>query len=271
MDTSDLDLAGYLRRIGHAAPCRPDRATLAALVAAQVAAIAFENIDVLAGRVPSLELGDVQRKLLHGGRGGYCYEQNSLLLAVLQAIGFEATPLEARVRLGVPADVVTGRTHLAVKVVLDGEALLADAGFGGHGPMGPVPFDGSPRRGPDGQVHRLVPHGLDLALQVQAAEGWNDCYHVGPETPRRIDLAMGNWYVATSPTAMLGHNLLVARAVDAGRLTLFNRVLTFRRPATGTFDERTVARPDIGGVLRERFGLAVAPADLARVLERLPD
>lgn len=266
-----IDIEAYLRRIGHEGPCRTDRQTLEALIARHAAAIPFENFEVLAGRVPQLALPALQHKLLGGGRGGYCYEQNSLLLAVLRQIGFDARPLEARVRANVPPDVITGRTHLAVRVLLDGEPVLADVGFGGLAPLAPVPFDGRAQRCPDGAVYRLVPHGEATALQIETGHGWDDCYHVGPGTPRSVDLEMGNWYVATHPAAMLGNNLLVARAVDGGRLTLFNHALTFRRASTGTLDERTLAtRAEFEDVLRERFGLRIDAADLDRALAKLP-
>jgi N-hydroxyarylamine O-acetyltransferase len=265
-----VDIEAYLRRIGHAGPCRVDRQTLESLIARHAAAIPFENFEVLAGRVPSLELPALQRKMLGGLRGGYCFEQNLLFLAVLREIGFEAQRLEARVRANVPPDVVTGRTHLTVRVELDGESLLADVGFGGLAPLAPVPFDGRPRQCPDGAVYRVVPHGDGAALQIDTEHGWDDCYIVGPGTPEGIDLEMGNWYVATHPAAMLGKNLLVARAVDGGRLTLFNQLLSFRRITTGTIDQRTLATPaEFDEVLRGRFGLCIDAADLGSALARV--
>lgn len=272
MSTVDLEL--YLGRIGHTGPCRPDRNTLDALIAAHAAAIAFENIEVLAGRVPALDLPALQHKLLGSRRGGYCFEHNLLLLAVLRQLGFNARPAEARVRANVPAEVVTGRTHLAVRVELDGRTLLADVGFGGMAPLASLEFDGQPQRCPDGALYRLQPIGAaggDIALQIDTGHGWEDCYHLGPGVPQQVDLDMGNWFVATFPRSMLGNNLLVARAVDGGRLTLFNHELTFRRAATGTLRQETLAtREDFEQVLAERFGLEIADADLDRVMQKLP-
>jgi N-hydroxyarylamine O-acetyltransferase len=271
---STVDLELYLRRIGHTGPCRPDRNTLDALIAAHAAAIAFENIEVLAGRVPALDLPALQHKLLASRRGGYCFEHNLLLLAVLRQLGFNARPAEARVRANVPAEVVTGRTHLAVRVELDGRTLLADVGFGGMAPLASLEFDGQPQRCPDGALYRLQPLGAaggDIALQIDTGHGWEDCYHLGAGVPQQVDLEMGNWFVATFPRSMLGNNLLVARAVDGGRLTLFNHQLTFRRAATGTLQQETLAgREAFEQVLGERFGLDISAGDLDRVMQKLP-
>ena len=72
--SAEIDLPAYLERIGHVGPTAPTLATLAALVKAHAAAIPFENLDPLIGRTPALDLAGLQRKLVHGGRGGYCFE-----------------------------------------------------------------------------------------------------------------------------------------------------------------------------------------------------
>src|SRR4051794_6808035 len=92
------DLDRYLERIGHRGPLAVTRACLDALMAAHTGAIPFENLDVILGRPIDLSLPAVEAKLVGERRGGYCFEQNGLLLAVLRAIGFTATPLSARVR-----------------------------------------------------------------------------------------------------------------------------------------------------------------------------
>ena len=52
----------WLGRIDHAGPCAPALATLRALIAAQAATIPYENIDVLMGQPPKLDLASFQRK-----------------------------------------------------------------------------------------------------------------------------------------------------------------------------------------------------------------
>jgi len=88
------------------------------------------NLAVTAGGVPQLDLAAIEEKLVHGRRGGYCYEQNSLLQAVLTTLGFRVTALLARVRFGVPADLVTGRSHMVLRIDLPEGPHLIDAGFG---------------------------------------------------------------------------------------------------------------------------------------------
>ena len=73
------------------------------------------------------------------GRGGYCFEQNILLLCALLSIGFDAFPLLCRVRYLKPAHQLTAFTHLALRVTLpDGGRYLADVGFAGTNSVAPV-------------------------------------------------------------------------------------------------------------------------------------
>ncbi|MEP2544736.1 MAG: arylamine N-acetyltransferase, partial [Alphaproteobacteria bacterium] len=74
-----FDLDAYLGRIGYRGAVAPTLDTLTEIQARHPAAITFENLDSLTGRVPSLAPMDVQRKLVTEGRGGYCFEQNLLL------------------------------------------------------------------------------------------------------------------------------------------------------------------------------------------------
>ena len=268
-DHPALDLSAYRRRIGFDGPLVPSRACLAALVAHHAAAIPFENIDVLAGRVPQLDLDSLQRKLVQQRRGGYCFEQNGLFLACLREAGFTVQLLEARVRAGLAAEVVTGRTHLALRISLQGDDFLADVGFGGLGPLAPLRLaDPEPQTTPGGR-YRLVDVEGDRLLQLENETGWADAYRIVAGAPQPVDCEIGNWYVATHPKAMMKNNLLVARALPGGgRLTLFNRQLT-RRPSDPRLpaQEQTLDnRAELADVLADGFGLEVGGAELDAVL-----
>ena len=92
------DLAAYLARIGYAGPTPPTVDTLHALSHAHVSTIPFENADVLLDRGIDLDPAAVEAKLVGAGRGGYCFEHNSLFLHVLTALGFAARPISAALR-----------------------------------------------------------------------------------------------------------------------------------------------------------------------------
>ncbi len=111
-----LDLDAYVARIGYAGARTPTLETLRAISCAHVSRIPFENVDVLLGRPILLELEAIEAKLVHARRGGYCFEQNSLLLAVLEALGFSVRPLSARVRVNRPREMTPPRTHPGIDI-----------------------------------------------------------------------------------------------------------------------------------------------------------
>ncbi|HET8715978.1 MAG TPA: arylamine N-acetyltransferase, partial [Holophagaceae bacterium] len=136
-----LDLEAYLARIGYAGGLSPDLPTLTALHEAHALAVPFENLAIQMGEGVRIDLASLQDKLVRRRRGGYCFEQNGLFLAVLRALGFAVDPFEARVRFG--TDAVLPRTHMLLRVRLPEGDFLADVGFGGQGVRRPVPLDGT--------------------------------------------------------------------------------------------------------------------------------
>jgi len=269
-----IDLPAYLRRIGFAGTPAPTREGLETLIRLHASALPFENIEVLARRVPRLDLDGLQAKMVRQRRGGYCFEQNTLFRHVLATVGFEVHAMEARIRSGVPADVVTARTHLATRVVLQGQSLLVDVGCGVLAPTAPLALASRDTQAAGAGLYRLVDVGDELLLQQREQAGWKDCYQLLPSVPHAIDCEMGNLFVATWPKSMLGANLLVGRAIEGGRLRLFNRRLSAFQPEHGAPVERDLqTRAEFAEVLADGFGLDVAPADLDAVLaalDRLP-
>src|SRR5579871_2664458 len=116
-----LDLDAYLERIGLGG--RPE---LGELHRAHVASIPFENLDPHRGIPVSLAREDLERKLVAERRGGYCFEQNLLLAAALEALGDRVELILARVRVGAPAGTLRPRSHLILRVQRAGRAWHVD-------------------------------------------------------------------------------------------------------------------------------------------------
>ena len=108
---SRFDLEAYLERIGYTGDRTPSLATLQAVHALHAQTIPFENLDPLLRRPVRLDVESLQQKLVHGGRGGWCFEQNLLLRHALEAMGFKVTGLAARVlAYGCPVRSLPGPT-----------------------------------------------------------------------------------------------------------------------------------------------------------------
>jgi arylamine N-acetyltransferase len=98
-----LDLDAYLARIGYAGPAGPSEEALTALHRAHLAAIPFENLDILLGRDIRVDLESIQAKLVYARRGGYCYEHGQLFGAALERLGFSVDRLRWRCAIRAPA------------------------------------------------------------------------------------------------------------------------------------------------------------------------
>jgi N-hydroxyarylamine O-acetyltransferase len=246
-----LDLDGYLHRIGFDGPREATLATLIALHRSHVAAIPFENLDVLLRKPISLELDRLQAKLVRSGRGGYCFEHNTLFAAALRTLGFSVSTLEARVRP--PGSTRTlPRTHMVLRVEVEDRTVLADVGFGGDGPLAPVDLNGSvAEQGLD--AYRIVEEGPVLALQIRRDTHWQDLYAFGLEPALPADFEVANHYTSTHPASAFTQTLTVQRSVDGERRILRHRTLTVRS-ATGT-TVREITDDELPTVLRDLFGL----------------
>ncbi len=251
-----LDLDAYFARIGFTGTAPPTLATLNAIVRAHVQTIPFENLDVLLGRRIHLELPAIAEKLVHDRRGGYCFEQNALLLAVLERLGFHARPIGARVRWQRPRDYLPARTHLLVRVELDGVTWLADVGVGGLSPTAVLRLDTEEEQPTPHEPRRLVRHDGTLFHQVRFPDGWHDVYELSLDEMPPIDREVANWFTSTHPDSHFRQRVFVARATpDGGRLTLLNREFTERDRSGEAKTRELRSEAELLAALAEHFGL----------------
>ncbi len=252
-----IDLPAYLARIGATAPLRPSREALTALHRAHCAAIPFENLDILLGRPIALDLDWLQAKLVAARRGGYCFEQNTLFQAALERLGFQVTPLAARVRLGATA--VRPRTHMLLRVDLPEGAFLADVGFGGDGPVLPLPLTTATETWVGGWGHRLARDGDTWVLQGNAAGEWADLYAFTLEPHYPVDFEMASHFTSTHPRSPFVLNLTAQRSWPERRLVLRNRDLVVREG--GAAEASSIRDPrHLLEVLEAQFGLSFPAA-----------
>lgn len=266
--TDSFDLDAYLRRIGHDGPVAPDLATLQALVFRHACTIPFENLDPVLDRPPLLDPAALQRKLVQGGRGGYCFEQNLLLRQALLALGFRVIAHTARVLWGQAEDHVSPRSHMLLQVVLDDGPRIVDVGFGGQTLTGVLRLEPGIEQPTPHEPFRLVPVDRDLKLQAKTGEEWRSLYRFDLQEQWPVDYEAANWYLATHPGSHFVTGLIAARAQPGARHALRNADYAVHRLDGGT-ERRTLAdAAEVKSVLAEVFGLTL-PEGLDPALARL--
>jgi N-hydroxyarylamine O-acetyltransferase len=258
-----LDLDAYLRRVGHDGDAAPTFETLAALHRAHVAAIRFENLDIVLGRGISVDLDAVQTKLVERGRGGYCYEHGLLFAAVLERLGFAVQRLLARVG-GEDLERPRATTHMALRVEVDGERWLADVGFGA-GLLEPLPFDAAGPRRQGGWTYELtsIRPGSWAVRELRGDEAVT-LYGFDEQRLHAADVVMANHFTSTFPRSPFVNRLVVVRKEDESTLALRDRTLTLTRP-DGSEDERDVGDDELADLLRETFGIPLKDDEVTQL------
>ncbi|HVX81358.1 MAG TPA: arylamine N-acetyltransferase [Devosiaceae bacterium] len=270
--SEEVRLNAYFERIGFAGSIAPTAETLAALHALQPAAIPFENLDGLLGRPVLLDQASLDRKLLGGRRGGYCFELNMLFLRVLRELGFESRGHLARVLSGGSGGARSRPDHMLVTVDVDGTNYLADVGFSG-------PLQTAPLRLRPGEqeallgTYRLSGEGPAMLLEFRRHGGeWRRLYEFSLEEVDAGSCAAASDELNADPQWFLRRNLLVERTNPRGRWQLFNgRLRTDTAEAGEAREIGSVA--GLREVLAETFGVDLAGLDgldetLAAILDR---
>ncbi|MFF1380479.1 arylamine N-acetyltransferase [Streptomyces sp. NPDC058308] len=220
MDSEQID--AYLRRIGAERPAAPTTRALRDLHVAHLRSVPFENLSIHLGE--DIELTDkaLVSKVVEARRGGFCYELNGAFAALLTALGFDVTLLQARVyadegQLGIPYD------HLALHVrTEDGGDWLADVGFGSHSLL-PLAFGDRGEQADPVGTFRITP---TPEGDLEVARDGKQQYLAEPRPRALADFRVGVWYHRTSPDSHFTQSLVCSLPTDDGRVTLSGRTLT---------------------------------------------
>ncbi len=266
-----LDLAAYLRHIGCEQARAADRPTLAAIVAAHSRRIAFENLDPFLGRPVALDPASLQSKLVEGGRGGYCFEQNLLLAHALRALGYQTTGLAARVLWRRPPGApLPARGHMLVRVDLPEGPHLVDVGFGGLTLTGVLRLEVGSEQVTLHEPFRLVAAGDDLVMEAEVGGAWHSLYQFGLAEALQSDYEVASWYLSNHPESHFVTGLMAARAPEGRRYALSGRQLTVHH-LDGASERRLAESPtELMAALEEDFLLDLTRlAGLEAALTRL--
>ena len=255
MHASNFDLPTYLQRIGHTGPAAADTATLQAIMRQQLFTVPFENLDVQAGKIVSLDPEHIADKILRQGRGGYCYEVNGLFAMALQALGIPYRFVAAR-PMFYPAR--RPRTHMAVIAEVEGRRWLCDLGFGSYGIRAPMDLGAiGVDIAQDSDTFRLTLDERGEYLLKAKVEGeWANQYAFDLSPQEWIDFVPANYLNSTHPEAIFVQKLLVVLHQSSGRVILLDDML--KTVTNGQVEKKQLAREEIDEVLNRLFGLAPA-------------
>ena len=261
----------YLRALDLEAG-EPTLELLTQIVRRHVAAFAFSSIGVRLSDPLPLEPEQLFDRIVVRGRGGYCFEHNGLLFAVLTELGYDATIRLARVIYN--GDHLPGLTHRIAHVRIDDITYVVDAGFGPAGPAAPVamPMPGvnTDVPWPDDRTHRVIERRPgEFHLQQRTDDGPFSLYRFDLGTYGQADCEVGHFYSHRHPNAAFVNNLVASRILDSEIRSLRNRMYRVLR-AEGHVDIEIADAEQLCSVLRDDFGLNVTDDEGRRLFGDLP-
>jgi N-hydroxyarylamine O-acetyltransferase len=248
-----MNLEAYLARIGVARPLPPTLDTLQRLHVAHLGAFAFHNLEIQRNGVVRVDVDSVARKFLGEYAGGYCFEQNTLFGAVLRELGFAVEPLLGR---------AGGRNlnHLLLRVTIDGRPWISDVGFGGEGPLEPIPLEDGVRVTQDGLAFSLRRDAHHWTLSLHYGETTEEMYHFAGAPHTEGDVEMANYYTSTHPDSIFRRTLTIQRITPQERLILRPKVIT--RYVNGVRSDTPIEPSEVRRYARELFGYELGEGPL---------
>jgi len=259
---SDFDLDAYFTRIGYGGPTDNSLATLRSLHLAHPQAIAFENIDALMGVSVRLDPASLQDKVLSQGRGGYCFEHNLIFMHALEELGFTVSGLAARVLWGQPDDAITARSHMLLRVELDGKTYIADVGFGGLTLTAPLLLEPDLEQQTPHEAFRIRGAGDHFRLQANVGGAniggdWRTLYRFDMQRAYEVDYQVSSHFLSTHPSSHFLSTLVAARALPDRRHALRNNRLSTHHPGGRSEQRQIASATELADVLESQLAIVI--------------
>jgi N-hydroxyarylamine O-acetyltransferase len=257
-----------LQRIGLDAAPSADSAGLRAVHRAYVSHVPFEDLAVQLGESAPLDPDALVDRVLTGGRGGYCFEVNTVFALLLESLGFEVERREAIVG---PRDAhASGEptNHLALVVRTPaGESFIAEGGWG-EGPLEPLPLaEGVVTLGP-----------FSFGIERDGDGWWVEQHEHGSSPGFRFadapatlaDFQPHHERTSTAPDSAFVQTLLVQQPYDDKIVSLRSRTLFADGP--GLRERELLDDEDVfATALNDRFGIdpaVLGPERISRLWAR---
>ena len=260
-----------LRRIGLTAAPSANAAGLRTVHRAYVSRVPYEDLAVQLGETEPLEPHGLVSRVLHGGRGGYCFETNTVLHTLLESLGFA---VERRQSIVGPRDShlhCAPTNHMALVVdTPDAGQFIAEAGLG-QGPVDPLPL--APGTVTSGAFEFPIERDGDGWWVAQHAFGSVPGFRFSDTPATLSDFQSHHARLATSEDSSFVQTLVVQSPREDRIVTLRARTLFVDGPGGRTRQVLGNARA-FAATLRERFGIdpdALGPERLGRLWAKAAD
>jgi N-hydroxyarylamine O-acetyltransferase len=254
----------YLRALGLGRR-HPDLAFLTDITSRHVANFSFSSVGPMLGDDLPLDIEALYQRIVVKRRGGYCFEQNGLMQAVLGELGFAVTLYLGRVIYN--QDTHPGLTHRITLVETGGKQYVADVGFGPMGPRYPISLSGEETR-ENFRVFRIA-EGRPGEFHMQNLKdgAFYSLYRFELHRYGQSDCEVGHFYSHKYPGATFVNHLVVSRILAEEIRSLRNREF-WLISARGEQKHAIADGAQLQQELQNRFGISVDADEAHRLFER---
>jgi N-hydroxyarylamine O-acetyltransferase len=172
----------------------------------------------------------------------------------LSAIGFTVTGLAARVLWTDPTNTNRPRSHMLLKVPVEGVDHVADVGFGGLTLTAPLVLAREDDQPTPHEPFRLVRERGSYTMEAMLPSGWRALYRFDMQEQLPADYEVASWYLTHHPASQFRTTLMAARPASDRRYALIDNRLTVRfldgRSETRALESGSALRRSLEGDFR---------------------
>lgn len=216
--------------------------------------IAYENLDLLAGKPLALDADALYDKIVLRGRGGYCFELNGLLTHMFREMGFAVSERFARFLRG--EKVVPMRRHRLTIVHMEDGDYLCDIGVGQIAPRLPLKIEEHTIQTQNGETYRFTRdarHGWVL-WEMHHGE-WREYLGFADEAAFGVDFVQPSFFCEKHPDSPFNKDYMLAIKTETGRRTIDGRTYKVFAGEELVYIEEDISDARLDELLANEFGL----------------
>jgi len=246
----------YLNRIGFTGTAVTTPEELNALIVAHLQTVPFENLDVLtAVKPPELGIPALYDKIVTRRRGGYCFELNAMLYALLQALDIPVTPAATRIVWN--KNFLPPYAHRANVAKLDGGYWFCDVGYGGPCPVGILRLDSEEEQTVRNAAFRCEETPGEWIIQRFHDGAFRPMLRLTKASAEPVDFTLPNFVQSMNPASYFRSKTIVSLHTESGMRCIDGT--SFRETAHGTLLREETIPDDIRlqTLLQTEFGIVL--------------
>jgi len=250
-----MDTAAYLQRIGLSADCvAHSYQFLDQLQKHHICSVPYENLDILNGISPVLFEDELFEKIVTNHRGGYCFELNGALAALLRALGFSVKSYMARFLKGETS--IPVRRHRVTAVECDGKTYICEVGIGQNAPRFPLLLCQGVEQAEGNEAYKFETDDfLGWVLYEKKDGEWKPYYAFTEEEQLDIDFIQPSFYCEKHPDSPFHKGIMVAIKTSDGRKAINGRDYKVFRGDELVLLEEGISEARLYELLEHEFGL----------------